>query len=60
MIIKLDPRGWTAGQRVRPCVICGQPAILRSPRDRPRHRTCALAWGGEHQDQAAEHRPQAA
>ena len=39
MIIKPDRRGWTAGQWVTPCVICGQPAILRSPRGRPSHWT---------------------
>jgi hypothetical protein len=31
MIVKLDHRGWTAAQWAAPCVICGEPTILRSP-----------------------------
>ena len=30
MATRLDQRGWTAAQHVAPCVICHQPAILRS------------------------------
>src|SRR5689334_1413302 len=37
-----------------PCVICGQPATLRSPRGKPCHWTCALAWTEEHR-QADDH-----
>jgi len=40
-------------QWVAPCVICHQPAILRSPRGKPCHWTCAVAWVNEHQDQVA-------
>jgi len=52
MTVKLDHRGWTAAQHAAPCVVCPQPAILRSPRSKPCHWTCALAWVNEHQDQA--------
>jgi hypothetical protein len=55
MTVKLDHRGWTAAQHLAPCVICHQPAILRSPRGKPCHWTCALAWVNEHQDQGDEH-----
>jgi len=58
MAIKLDHQGWTAAQQLAPCVICQQPAILRSPRGRPCHWTCAVAWASEHQDH--EHEGQAA
>ena len=54
MAAKLDHRGWTAAQRVAPCAICHQPAIRQSPRGKPCHWTCALAWVNEHQDQAAK------
>lgn len=54
MAVKLDHRGWTAAQHVVPCAICHQPAILRSPRGKPCHWTCALAWVNEHQDHAAK------
>ncbi len=43
-----------------PCVICHQPAILRSPRGKPCHWTCALAWVTEHHDQAEAHDQHAA
>jgi hypothetical protein len=39
---------------VAPWVFCGEPAILRSPRGRPRHWACALAWTEAHH-QADEH-----
>ena len=57
MAATLDHRGWTAAQWVAPCVICHQPAILRSPRGKPCHWTCALAWVSEHQepDHEGEH-----
>jgi hypothetical protein len=42
-----------------PYVICGQPAVLRSPRGKPCHWTCALAWTERHR-QAAEHEHRAA
>lgn len=32
----------------RPCVLCGQPAFLLSPRGRPCHKTCAEAWHATH------------
>ena len=54
MTVKLDQRGWTAAQNVAPCVICHEPAILRSPRGEPCHRTCAVEWVNEHQGQADE------
>jgi hypothetical protein len=44
----LDHRGWTAAQHLTLCVICQRPAILRSPRGKPCHWTCALAWVSEH------------
>ena len=54
MTVRLDQRGWTAAQHLAPCVICHEPAILRSPRGKPCHWTCAVAWVNEHQDQADE------
>ena len=56
MTIKLDHRGWTAAQHVSPCVICHQPVILRSPRGKPCHWTCVVAWVNEHQADEAEGR----
>ena len=44
MAAKLDHLGWTAAQHLAPCVICHQPAILRSARGKPCHWTCALGW----------------
>ena len=41
MVTRLDHRGWAAARWVAPCVICHQPAILRSPRGKPCHWTCA-------------------
>jgi hypothetical protein len=33
-----------------PCVICGKPALLRSPdKGRPCHKTCAEDWLAAHQ-----------
>jgi len=58
MATKVYHRGWTVAQQLAPCVICHTPAILRSPRGRPCHWTCALAWVSEHQDH--EHGGQAA
>jgi hypothetical protein len=57
---RLDHRGWTAAQRVAPCVICRQAAIPRSQRGKPCHWTCAVAWVNEHQDQAEERGKRAA
>jgi len=51
MALRLDQRGWTPAQHTRPRVICGRPAILRSPQGEPRHWTCAVAWVNESQDQ---------
>ncbi|MFI7553094.1 hypothetical protein ACIBQ2_25495 [Micromonospora sediminimaris] len=36
-------RGAGAGEPV-PCVICGQPAICRSPKGTPVHKVCAEMW----------------
>ena len=55
MALRLDQRGWTPAQHTRPRGICGRPAILRSPRGKPCHRTCAVAWVNEWQDQGHEH-----
>lgn len=61
MTVKPDQRGWTANQHLAPCVICHQPAILRPPRGKPCHWTCAVKWVNGHQDQGDEHgRTQAA
>lgn len=57
MAVKLDQRGWTA-QYLAPCVICHTPAILRSPRGKPCHWTCAVAWTEAHR-QADEHEQRA-
>jgi hypothetical protein len=38
----LSHRGWTAGERLAACVICGKPAILRSSKGRPCHWSCAV------------------
>ncbi|WDZ86373.1 hypothetical protein [Micromonospora cathayae] len=32
-----------------PCVICGQPAICRSPKGKPCHKVCAESWATDHQ-----------
>jgi hypothetical protein len=50
MTTRLGQRGWTAAPKLAPCVLCQRPAILRSPRDKPCHWTCAMAWLEEHQD----------
>jgi hypothetical protein len=50
----------TAARHLAPCVICHEPAILRSPRGKPCHWTCALAWVNEHQDRGNEHGKRAA
>ncbi|WP_176737987.1 hypothetical protein [Micromonospora inyonensis] len=44
----LDWRHCTVGDP-EPCVICGKPAISRSPKGVPCHKTCAEAWNTEHQ-----------
>lgn len=40
-------KGWTCSvyeaANPRPCSICGQPAMMRSPSGVPTHRTCAEA-----------------
>ncbi len=46
---QLSQRGWTAAEQLAPYVLCQQPAILRSPRGRPCHWTCALTWTQQHQ-----------
>jgi hypothetical protein len=55
MTTKLRQRGWTAAEQLASCVLCHQPAIMRSPRGKPCHWTCALAWADEHQGQDHEH-----
>jgi hypothetical protein len=54
MTTKLDQRGWTAAQDLALCVLCHRPAIMRSPRRKPCHWTCALGRANEHQDQDHE------
>jgi hypothetical protein len=55
MSTRPDQRGWTAARQLGPCVLCGQPAILRSPRGRPCHWTCATTWTRQHgQDRQQE------
>jgi hypothetical protein len=56
---QLDHRGWTAAQNPVTCVICGQLAVLRSPRGKPCPWTCALVWTEEHR-QAEDHERRAA
>ena len=48
MATQLDHRD--GPQQLAPCVLCHQPAVLRSPRGRPCHWTCALAWVNQQQD----------
>ena len=43
---------WHVGPAA-PCVICGQPAIMRSPADKPCHKVCAEAWQAAHQTEDA-------
>lgn len=31
-----------------PCVICGKPALCRSPKGKPCHKVCAEAWAANH------------
>jgi hypothetical protein len=31
-----------------PCVVCGKPALCRSPKGAPCHKTCAEAWTDTH------------
>ena len=59
MATRLDHRGWTAAEWVAASVICGRPAILRSPWGRPCHWTCALTWTQQH-DQAHDGEQRAA
>ncbi|MEH0821513.1 MULTISPECIES: hypothetical protein [unclassified Micromonospora] len=35
-----------------PCVICGKPAICRSPAGKPVHKVCAEAWTEQHSRKA--------
>ncbi|MGN9807308.1 hypothetical protein [Micromonospora sp. L32] len=44
-------RGGGAGESV-PCVICGKPAICRSPAGKPVHKVCAEAWTEQHSRKA--------
>jgi hypothetical protein len=51
---QLSQRGWTAAEQPAACVICHEPAILRSPRGRPCHWTCALTWTQQHHHDPAQ------
>jgi hypothetical protein len=55
MSTRLDQRGWAAAQDLAPCALCHRPAIMRAPRGKPCHLTCAQAWTNEHEDQDHEH-----
>jgi hypothetical protein len=48
---------WRHGQTgpLAPCVLCGRPAICRSPvKDVPCHKGCAEAWINDHAADAAD------
>ena len=46
--VVLDSRHGTIGP-LAPCVLCGQPALNRSPvKDVPCHKGCAEAWIAAH------------
>ena len=48
---------WRHGQTgpLAPCVLCGQPALCRSPvKDVPCHKGCAEAWINAHATDAAD------
>ena len=50
---------WRHGQTgsLAPCVLCGQPALCRSPvKDVPCHKGCAEAWITTHARDAAHQR----
>ena len=50
----LDWRHGTIGE-LAPCVLCGQPALNRSPaRNTPCHKGCAEAWITAHARDAAD------
>ncbi len=42
--VLLDWRTTGSVGDAQPCVLCGQPALCRSPRGKPCHKTCAEAW----------------
>lgn len=43
--VVLDWRKGKVSDQPAPCVLCGRPALCRSPaRDVPCHKTCAEAW----------------
>jgi hypothetical protein len=46
--IVLDWRHCRVLDTPRTCVLCGQPALLLSPRGRPCHKTCAETWHATH------------
>ena len=42
---------WRTGHNTevqRPCVLCGRPTTLVSPRGKHCHKTCAEAWTEQH------------
>jgi hypothetical protein len=49
--------GRPAGETMRDLQTARDPAVTKG---RPCHWTCAVTWVNEHQDQDAEHQPQAA
>jgi len=44
MGIVLDWRHTGSAGPPAPCVLCSKPAICRSPKGKPCHKTCAEAW----------------
>lgn len=47
--VVLDWRKAQVSDQPAPCVLCGRPALCRSPaRDVPCHKTCAEAWITRH------------
>jgi hypothetical protein len=50
----LDWRHGTIGE-LAPCVLCGQPALNRSPvKDVPCHKACAETWIAAHAQSASD------
>lgn len=53
--VVLDWRHGRTGNRPEPCVLCGRPALCRSPvKDVPCHKGCAEAWITAHARNPAE------
>lgn len=53
--MRLDWSSATVGDPA-PCVLCGKPALMRSPRGVPCHKTCAERWHDEHGQEQKERR----